>query len=136
MFKKNKEVIEMEQTTFIQKHAKKILLVGGVVVTAGAYYILKKHNVEIKNHEIRITNVENKLQINTDIAVKSLNDTIEKYDFEINELIFKRDNLDQSATQNVFMNIPKLNQEIELKTRLKENTIALLEKAIETGKTE
>lgn len=135
MFKKNKEVIEMEQTTFIQKHAKKILLVGGVVVAAGAYYILKKHNVEIKNHEIRITNVENKLQINTDIAVKSLNDTIEKYEFEIGELIFKRDNLNDTQ-QNVFINIPKLNQEIELKTRLKENAIALLEKAIETGKTE
>lgn len=135
MFNKNKEVIEMEQTTFIQKHAKKILLVGGVVVVAGAYYILKKHNVEIKNHEIRITNVENKLQINTDIAVKSLNDTIEKYEFEIGELIFKRDNLNDTQ-QNVFINIPKLNQEIELKTRLKENAIALLEKAIETGKTE
>ncbi len=135
MFKKNKEVIEMEQTTFIQKHAKKILLVGGVVVAAGAYYILKKHNVEIKNHEIRITNVENKLQINTDIAVKSLNDTIEKYEFEIGELIFKRDNLNDTQ-QNVFINIPKLNQEIELKTRLKENAMALLEKAIETGKTE
>lgn len=135
MFKKNKEVIEMEQTTFIQKHAKKILLVGGVVMTAGAYYILKKHNVEIKNHEIRITNVENKLQINTDIAVKSLNDTIEKYEFEIGELIFKRDNLNDTQ-QNVFINIPKLNQEIELKTRLKENAMALLEKAIETGKTE
>lgn len=135
MFKKNKEVIEMEQTTFIQKHAKKILLVGGVVVTAGAYYILKKHNVEIKNHEIRITNVENKLQINTDIAVKSLNDTIEKYEFEIGELIFKRDSLN-GTQQNVFINIPKLNQEIELKTRLKENAMALLEKAIETGKTE
>lgn len=135
MFNKNKEVIEMEQTTFIQKHAKKILLVGGVVVTAGAYYILKKHNVEIKNHEIRITNVENKLQINTDIAVKSLNDTIEKYEFEIGELIFKRDSLNDTQ-QNVFINIPKLNQEIELKTRLKENAMALLEKAIETGKTE
>ena len=135
MFKKNKEVIEMEQTTFIQRHAKKILVAGGLVVAAGTYYILKKHNIEIKNHEIRITNVENKLQINTDIAVKSLNDTIEKYDFEIGELIFKRDNLNDTQ-QNVFINIPKLNQEIELKTRLKENAMALLEKAIETGKTE
>ena len=139
MFKKNnknnEEVIRMEQTTFIQRHAKKILVAGGLVVAAGTYYILKKHNIEIKNHEIRITNVENKLQINTDIAVKSLNDTIEKYDFEIGELIFKRDNLNDTQ-QNVFINIPKLNQEIELKTRLKENAMALLEKAIETGKTE
>lgn len=47
--KNNEEVIEMEQTTFIQKHAKKILIAGGLVVTAGAAYILHKHNVEIKD---------------------------------------------------------------------------------------
>ena len=47
--KNNEEVIEMEQTTFIQKHAKKILVAGGLVVTAGAAYLLYKHNVEIKD---------------------------------------------------------------------------------------
>ncbi len=45
--KKNNDVINMEQTTFIQRHAKKILLVGGVVVAAGAYYLLHKHGLEI-----------------------------------------------------------------------------------------
>lgn len=52
MFKKNNkenEVIRMEQTTFIQRHAKKILIAGGLVVSAGAAYILYKHNVEIKD---------------------------------------------------------------------------------------
>ena len=53
MFKKNnknnEEVIRMEQTTFIQRHAKKILIAGGIVVGAGAAYILHKHNVEIKD---------------------------------------------------------------------------------------
>lgn len=52
MFKNNKnneEVIRMEQTTFIQRHAKKILVAGGLVVSAGAAYILYKHNVDIKN---------------------------------------------------------------------------------------
>ena len=49
MFKKTKkEVIEMEQTTFVQKHAKKILLAGGVIAAAGAYYILHKHGIELK----------------------------------------------------------------------------------------
>lgn len=51
MFKKNikeNEVIRMEQTTFIQRHAKKILIAGGLVVGAGAAYLLYKHNVEIK----------------------------------------------------------------------------------------
>ena len=52
MFKKNNkenEVIRMEQTTIIQRHAKKILIAGGLVVSAGAAYILYKHNVEIKD---------------------------------------------------------------------------------------
>lgn len=52
MFKNNKnneEVIRMEQTTFIQRHAKKILVAGGLVVGAGAAYLLYKHNVDIKN---------------------------------------------------------------------------------------
>ena len=53
MFKKNnknnEEVIRMEQTTFIQRHAKKILIAGGLVVSAGAAYLLHKHNVEIKD---------------------------------------------------------------------------------------
>ena len=53
MFKKNnknnEEVIRMEQTTFIQRHAKKILIAGGLVVGAGAAYLLHKHNVEIKD---------------------------------------------------------------------------------------
>ena len=50
MFKKTKkEVIEMEQTTFVQKHAKKILLAGGVVVAAGAYVLLAKHEKEMKD---------------------------------------------------------------------------------------
>ena len=47
--KNNEEVIEMEQTTFVKKHAKKILIAGGIVVTAGAAYLLYKHNVEIKD---------------------------------------------------------------------------------------
>lgn len=53
MFKKNnknnEEVIRMEQTTFIQRHAKKILIAGGLVVVAGAYYMLGKHEKEMKD---------------------------------------------------------------------------------------
>lgn len=48
MKKENVEVIEMQQTTFVQRHAKKILFATGVVVAAGAYYLLNKHDVEIK----------------------------------------------------------------------------------------
>ena len=49
MKNKNVEVIEMQQTTFVQRHAKKILFATGAVVAAGAYYMLKKHDLEIKD---------------------------------------------------------------------------------------
>ena len=58
MFKKNnknnEEVIRMEQTTFIQRHAKKILVAGGLVVGAGAAYLMYKHGLEIKDFRERI----------------------------------------------------------------------------------
>lgn len=139
MFKKNKkenEVIEMEQTTFIQRHAKKILFAGGLVAAAGIGVLVKNYHEELAEHACRIFNLEKRLDTNTEIAVNALTDTIEAYNFEIGELIFKRDNLDSSATQNIFINIPKLNEEIELKTKLRDNAINMLEKAIETGKTE
>ena len=49
MKKEKVEVIEMQQTTFVQRHAKKILFATGAVVAAGAYYMLKKHDLEIKD---------------------------------------------------------------------------------------
>ena len=138
MFKKNKkenEVVRMEESTFLKRHAGKILLAGGIVVAAGTYYILNKHSEELAEHTLRIFKLEKRLDANTEIAVKALSDTIESYDFEIGELIFKRDNLNDSQ-QNIFINIPKLNDEIELKTKLRDNAIEMLNKAIENSKTE
>lgn len=146
--KNNKEeVIRMEQTTFIQRHYKKVIFAGSVLAGVYITHLLKKHNIEVDDllkkhdmdildHEMRLSNVENKLMVNTEIAVSTLKDAIRRYEFEISELVFKRDNLDQSATQNIFMNIPKINEEIELKTNLMERAMALLDKAIENGKTE
>ena len=57
MFKNNKnneEVIRMEQTTFIQRHAKKILVAGGIVVGAGVAYLLHKHDVDLQNKDVLI----------------------------------------------------------------------------------
>ena len=72
MFKKNnknnEEVIRMEQTTFIQRHAKKILIAGGLVVGAGAAYLLHKHNVEIKD----ITDKFNDKTKSDEIQIKAL----------------------------------------------------------------
>lgn len=138
MFKNNKkenEVIKMEESTFIKRHAGKILLAGGLVVSAGTAYLLHKHNVDIAEHAKRIFNLEKRLKANTEIAVDALTDTIEAYRFEIDELIFKRDNLNDSQ-QNIFINIPKLNEEIELKTRLRDNAIEMLHKAIENNEIE
>ena len=104
MFKKNKEneIIKMEESTFIKRHAGKILLAGGLAVSAGAAYLLHKHNVDIAEHAKRIFNLEKRLNANTEIAVEALTDTIEAYRFEIDELIFKRDNLNDSQV-NVFV---------------------------------
>lgn len=55
--KNNEEVIRMEQTTFIQRHAKKILIAGGLVVGAGAAYMLYKHNVDLKIKDEAINNL-------------------------------------------------------------------------------
>ena len=61
MFKKNnknnEEVIRMEQTTFIQRHAKKILIAGGLVVSAGAAYLLYKHGADLKIKDEAINNL-------------------------------------------------------------------------------
>lgn len=62
MKNENVEVIEMQQTTFVQRHAKKILFATGVVVAAGAYYMLKKHDLEIT--ELTKSNVKKDEEIN------------------------------------------------------------------------
>ena len=57
MFKKNKkenEVIKMEESTFIKRHAKKIMIAGGLVVSAGAAYLMYKHGLETKEFRERI----------------------------------------------------------------------------------
>ena len=62
MKNENVEVIEMQQTTFVQRHAKKILFATGVVVAAGAYYMLKKHDLEIT--KLTESNVKKDEEIN------------------------------------------------------------------------
>ena len=62
MKNENVEVIEMQQTTFVQRHAKKILFATGVAVAAGAYYMLKKHDLEIT--KLTESNVKKDEEIN------------------------------------------------------------------------
>ena len=51
-------------------------------------------------------------------------------------ILFKYRLLCNNSQQNIFINIPKLNDEIELKTKLRDNAIEMLNKAIENSKTE
>ena len=78
--KNNEEVIEMEQTTFVQKHAKKILLAGGAVVAVGAFIALKKH----------------------DVAINILKDDIELKEFTINKLLGDNETLMAAASEGLF----------------------------------
>lgn len=45
--KKDKKTIKMVEETFVRKHAKKILIAGAIVTTAGLVYITKKHGIEL-----------------------------------------------------------------------------------------
>ena len=119
MFKKNKEneVIRMEQTTFIQRHAKKILIAGGIVVGAGAAYILHKHNVEIKD----ITNNFN-AKIEADkIQLKAL-------DAALLDTLEDKNTLMEAASEGLFEEaISKVTNKINYRLDRKE----YLEKALE-----
>ena len=119
MFKKNKEneVIRMEQTTFIQRHAKKILIAGGIVVGAGAAYILHKHNVEIKD----ITNNFN-AKIEADkIQLKAL-------DAALLDTLEDKNTLMEAASEGLFEDaISKVTNKINYRLDRKE----VLERALE-----
>lgn len=121
MFKKNnknnEEVIRMEQTTFIQRHAKKILIAGGIVVGAGAAYILHKHNVEIKD----ITNNFN-AKIEADkIQLKAL-------DAALLDTLEDKNTLMEAASEGLFEEaISKVTNKINYRLDRKE----YLEKALE-----
>lgn len=74
MFKKNnEEVIKMEESTFIKRHAKKILIAGGLVVSAGAAYMMYKHGLEIKDllnkHDVELKN--------KDVVIEGLSEILE-----------------------------------------------------------
>lgn len=115
MFKNNKnneEVIRMEQTTFIQRHAKKILVAGGLVVSAGAAYMLYKHGVDLKIKDEAINN----LMLSNDNLIKANEAKDEEIGF-IKFLVIESDC------------VPKALQNGENKLARKENLIkAILER--------
>ena len=124
MKKEKVEVIEMQQTTFVQRHAKKILFATGVVVAAGAYYIHKKYNIEmskmvlehdetIKEHTDKINKFTDCFKDVYDIAIEEANMAIREKQFEIDLLKESIANLDPKIPVNLAVNIPERKQKIE-----------------------
>ena len=70
--KKNEEIIVMERKTFLERHARKILLAAGVVFGSGAYYILKKHNVELDKQKTIVVELKDKVKVLQEAASEGL----------------------------------------------------------------
>lgn len=115
--KNNEEVIEMEQTTFVKKHAKKILIAGGIVVTAGAAYLLHKHNVELKDITDKFMDKAKKDEIEIQALEAALLDTLED-----------KNTLMEAASEGLFEDaISKVTNKINYRLDRKE----VLERALE-----
>jgi hypothetical protein len=121
MFKKNnknnEEVIRMEQTTFIQRHAKKIIIAGGIVVGAGAAYMMYKHGLEIKDITEKFLDKAKKDEIERQALEAALLDTLED-----------KNTLMEAASEGLFEDaISKVTNKINYRLDRKE----VLERALE-----
>lgn len=98
----------------MRKHAKKILIAGAIVTTAGLVYITKKHGIELNI-------VKNKLAEASNIALRSLYREKADAEFEIATLKEYINNLDSNIKINIFENIPKAKARIaELEVFIRE----------------
>lgn len=100
-----KKEIVMEESTFLKRNAKKILIGTGIIVGIGTYYILKKHGIEIKD-------LNNKLINSNAIALRSLKREKQDALFEIDQLKDYINNLDANVKINKFVNIPEAEKRI------------------------
>lgn len=96
----------MEESTFIKRHAKKILIAGTMVSATGFIFILKKHGIELKL-------VNDKLVEASSIALRSLYREKADAEFEIKQLIDYINNLDPNIRVNKIINIPEAEKRIE-----------------------
>lgn len=106
VMKQEKETIKMVEDTFIKRHAKKILVAGTIVTTAGLIYISKKHGIELNL-------MKNKLAEASGIALRSLQREKNDALFEIEQLAKYIDNLDPNIRANQIINIPTAEKRIE-----------------------
>lgn len=104
--KQEKETIKMVEDTFIKRHAKKILVAGAIVTTAGLIYISKKHGIELNL-------MKEKLVEASGIALRSLYREKKDALFEIEQLEKYINNLDPNIRANQIINIPTAEKRIE-----------------------
>jgi hypothetical protein len=104
--KKDKKTIKMVEETFMRKHAKKILIAGAIVTTAGLVYITKKHGIELNI-------VQNKLAEANGIALRSLYREKSDAEFEIKQLTDYINNLNPDIRVNKIINIPEAEKRIQ-----------------------
>lgn len=106
VMKQEKETIKMVEDTFIKRHAKKILVGGAIITTAGLIYISKKHGIELNL-------MKNKLAEASGIALRSLQREKKDALFEIEQLEKYINNLDPNIRANQIINIPTAEKRIE-----------------------
>ena len=106
VMKQEKETIKMVEDTFIKRHAKKILVAGAIVTTAGLIYISKKHGIELNL-------MKGKLEEASGIALRSLYREKKDALFEIEQLEKYINNLDPNIRANQIINIPTAEKRIE-----------------------
>lgn len=106
VMKQEKETIKMVEDTFIKRHAKKILVAGTIVTTAGLIYISKKHGIELNL-------MKEKLVEASDIALRSLYREKSDAEFEIKQLKDYISNLNPDIRANQIINIPEAERRIQ-----------------------
>lgn len=124
MFKKNKkenEVVKMEESTFLKRHAGKIILAGGAIVAVGAYYLLNKHDIEM-NAVLNTQQEQIEDLFKGHTVIKKITDREKsRVLFEIKTLEQYIRDLNPEININKFVNIPNAEERIvQLYTELEQ----------------
>lgn len=106
MNKKKQETVELfEQKTFLERHAKKFLIAGGIITIAGVTYILKKHGIELAGVNVKLDKAR-------EIGLRSLLREKANAEYEIAEKMEYIKNLDDKLNINVFVRKPEAEKRI------------------------
>lgn len=121
MFKKEKDTIQMIESTFLKRHAKKIFVAGTVVSIASLYYIAKKYGIELDIAKLELSKAKDKIDEVRNIGLRSLLRERANAEFEIADKMKYINELDTSFNINTFVRIPEAEKRIaELEIFIKE----------------